>query len=1033
MEESLAAAFTNAEVGFVIAHTNGTLLYVNQAVGNLTGYPPSELINKPYALVIHPEDQGRYQHELKNLMTGSISSLTTQLRCIHKDGHITWVKLHTTLLVADEGQADRLFSIIDDVTNEVIVRDDQQKLLALVDNSLSFMAIADLEGRVTYINEAGRALVGLAKADGLKGITVADFYSPDQYALIRDVAVPTLLRQGYWSGRVKLTHFKTGETIPCQASGIRIDDPNTGKPIGRGFTMRDLRPELAAQETQQKLLTLVDNSIELMSVLELDGRNAYINKAGLALLGFESAEQVQETPISQLHAPEHFALVEQDVLPSVMRTGRWSGEMLVRHLKTGEVFPVFNNTIRIDDPHTSQPIAVGAVMRDRRPELLAQQALLTSEARFRSLIMQAPVAVAVFRGDEFVFETVNEAYLPLIGKTRPEVEGKPLFEVLPETRSTLEPLARELLRTGVPFPASEFAIVLNRHGREETCYFNSIWEPLRLSDGRIDGFVVVAHEVTQQVLARKRAEASEAKLRSIIEEAPVATCLFVGPQLVIELANQPMIRFFGRGPSIVGQPVRDVLTGADGDVSAIALLEQVFRTGNSFTAPAAPANLIIGGVESTYYFDLSLKPLRNEAGQVYAILETAIEVTAEVINRKKLEASETYFRRLTDTVPTIIWETAPDGNCTYLNQQWYAATGQTQAEAEGFGWLRATHPDDKPEVGRLFMEANQRQTSFRALYRMRQTDGSYRWTIDLGSPRFSETGAYEGMIGTVVDVHEQVLAGQAIEESEARFRTLSAQLDQQVQARTQQLEASIHDLQRSNENLQQFAYIASHDLQEPLRKIQSFGDLLKNQYATGLGEGITYLDRMQSAASRMSTLIRDLLAYSRISTQQEATARVPLTQVVRQAVLDLDLLIGETRAVIRIDPLPTVLGDTSQLGQLFLNLLGNALKFRRTGVPPQVQIQAHHVLPSDLPPSVKPARAAPTYHRIDVTDNGIGFDEQYVDRIFQVFQRLHGRSEYTGTGIGLAICEKVAANHGGAITARSQPGQGATFSIYLPA
>jgi PAS domain S-box-containing protein len=115
---------------------------------------------------------------------------------------------------------------------------------------------------------------------------------------------------------------------------------------------------------QQKLFTLVDNSIELMSILEMDGKNSYINKAGITMLGFDNAQQVQETPIAQLHAPEHFALVEQQVLPSVMNSGRWSGEMLVRHLKTGEIFPVFNNTIRIDDPATGQPIAVGAVMRD---------------------------------------------------------------------------------------------------------------------------------------------------------------------------------------------------------------------------------------------------------------------------------------------------------------------------------------------------------------------------------------------------------------------------------------------------------------------------------------------------------------------------------------------------------------------------------------------------------------------------------------------------------------------------------------------
>lgn len=537
---------------------------------------------------------------------------------------------------------------------------------------------------------------------------------------------------------------------------------------------------------------------------------------------------------------------------------------------------------------------------------------------------------------------------------------------------------------------------------------------------------------TQQEAAHQRIQESEARLRSLVEEAPVATCLYMGPNLVIELANEPMIRFFGCGPSIVGKAVRSVLTAPGPHQSAIALLEQVLLTGDPFTAQAAPAELIVDGQAGTYYFDLSLKPLRRTSGEIYAILQTAVDVTAEVVNRRKLEASETYFRRLTDTVPTIIWETAPDGYCTYLNHQWYVTTGQTQAQAEGFGWLEATHPDDQPEASRLFLTANQRRMPFSALYRLRQTNGSYRWALDLGSPRFSETGRYEGMIGTVVDVHEQVLARQEIEASEARLRSLSASLDQQVQVRTEQLQTSIQDLQRSNENLQQFASIASHDLQEPLRKIQSFSDLLKTQYGDALGEGVVYLERMQSAAGRMSTLIKDLLAYSRISTQQDATGPVALGAVVEGVLSDLEIRIGETGAQVTLESLPTVPGDGSQLGQLFQNLISNALKFRRPGVAPLIRVSCQRLPAGALPPSVRPTRSAPTYYHIEVADNGIGFEQKYVERMFQIFQRLHSKNEYAGTGIGLAICAKVVANHGGAIRATSQSGQGATFGVYLP-
>ena len=294
-----------------------------------------------------------------------------------------------------------------------------------------------------------------------------------------------------------------------------------------------------------------------------------------------------------------------------------------------------------------------------------------------------------------------------------------------------------------------------------------------------------------------------------------------------------------------------------------------------------------------------------------------------------------------------------------------------------------------------------------------------------------------GIMVVANEITQQVMARQLIETSEAKYRQLSEDLDERVQQRTLELDAMNRDLVRSNQNLEKFAYIASHDLQEPLRKIQAFGDLLKSHHADGLGKGLDYLQRMQSAASRMSVLITDLLTYSRISTRQQAASAVPLSQTLNQVLDNLSLHVAETKASIKIGSLPTVQGDASQLGQLFQNLLSNALKFCRKDeegklLNPVIMIHCEEVPARALPPGTKPTRQADRYHRIDVADEGIGFEEKYTDRIFQVFQRLHGKSEYPGTGVGLAICEKVALNHGGAISVTSQPGQGSTFSVYLP-
>ncbi|WP_229379528.1 sensor histidine kinase [Fibrella forsythiae] len=247
-----------------------------------------------------------------------------------------------------------------------------------------------------------------------------------------------------------------------------------------------------------------------------------------------------------------------------------------------------------------------------------------------------------------------------------------------------------------------------------------------------------------------------------------------------------------------------------------------------------------------------------------------------------------------------------------------------------------------------------------------------------------------------------------------------------------QLERKIDELKRSNENLQQFAYVASHDLQEPLRKIQSFGTLLQEQYAPQLGQGTDLVQRMQSAAFRMNILIQDLLTFSRIATQREINLSIALNEVISLILADLDMLITETQASIDVGSLLTVRGDAGQLGQLFQNLITNALKSRPTTGADQISITSTTVDNDELPANVKPIQPAQAYHRIDVVDNGIGFEQKYAKRIFQVFQRLHSKSHYAGTGIGLSICEKVAANHGGTITATSEPGRGATFSVYLP-
>jgi PAS domain S-box-containing protein len=274
----------------------------------------------------------------------------------------------------------------------------------------------------------------------------------------------------------------------------------------------------------------------------------------------------------------------------------------------------------------------------------------------------------------------------------------------------------------------------------------------------------------------------------------------------------------------------------------------------------------------------------------------------------------------------------------------------------------------------------------------------------------------------VLEIHSRVIRD-GLNQSTG-VRSFLIDITQRTRAE-QKLQLQARELSRSNEELAQFAYVASHDLQEPLRKILAFGDRLKTRHAAEIApEGRDYLERMQNAAARMQVLIQDLLSLSRAANRPKTLAAVDLAEVVRTVVSDLEPRIAQIYGRVETGFLPVILADRVQIAQLLQNLIANALKFHKPGQAPLVKVygELHRVRPG----------AAADHVQITVEDNGIGFDEKYLDRIFQVFQRLHGRTEFEGNGIGLAICRKIAERHGGDISATSAPGQGAKFVVTLP-
>ena len=511
---------------------------------------------------------------------------------------------------------------------------------------------------------------------------------------------------------------------------------------------------------------------------------------------------------------------------------------------------------------------------------------------------------------------------------------------------------------------------------------------------------------------------------SILLNAKFPMFLFWGPDLrcFYNDAYRPSLGNQGKHSQALGQPGHQAWPEIWATVKP--WLDQVMAGGEAIWGEDQLIPIDRNGQLEDVYWTFSLSPIHDESDRVAGVLLTCTETTRAVLSRQSLLRSEARFQNLLMQAPVAIAlfrgpnfviELANQRVLEYWDRSLEQVLGkplfEALPEASGQGYeelLNRVLTTGEPFVTRELSVD---------LVRDGQLEKTY---IDFVYEAYYEADqTIQGVMVMANDITQQV--------------TARLQVEEQVQQRTQELARVNDDLHRSNDNLQQFAYVASHDLQEPLRKVQQFGNLLKNQYADQLGDGNDYLIRMLAATSRMSILIKDLLAFARISTLPSTMmVSVSLTNVIQTALADLDLSIQETEAVVSVEWLPVVKGDRSQLEQLFVNLISNALKFRQLGVKPLVSIRAQSVEAIDLPVGLKPTSQAKTYHRIDVSDNGIGFEQKYVDRIFLVFQRLHGKNQYAGTGIGLAICEKVVANHGGAIAVMSQPGQGTVFSVYLP-
>lgn len=514
--------------------------------------------------------------------------------------------------------------------------------------------------------------------------------------------------------------------------------------------------------------------------------------------------------------------------------------------------------------------------------------------------------------------------------------------------------------------------------------------PVCDEDKNVIGGVVAAMDVTDRVGAERAVRESEATLSAVLDALPVGVVISDREGRLVR-ANDAHRELWGRPPQTenweqygewVGfwPETGDRIQAHDWALARALLHGEVVKGELVECEP-------FGGGARRFYLN-NAAPVRDSEGKIVAAVAAEMDITARRRTERALRASEEEFRTLANAIPQLCWMARPDGHIFWYNQRWYEYTGTTQDQMEGWGWQKVHDPEVLPVVMTRWTAAIAAGEPMEVVFPLRGADGVFHPFLTRVTPVRNAAGAVVRWFGTNTDISEQ----------------------KRVEA----------ELRRANHDLQQFAYSASHDLQEPLRNVSIYTQLIERRYASVLDEQAhEWMGYVIEGAQRMAQLVSDLLAYTQLANAEDEPAAPVSVEEVLDDVLDtLHRAIDENGAIVTRDPLPSVVMRRAHVRQILQNLIGNAIKYRKETEPPRISIS---VQPHD------------SQWKFTVRDNGIGIAPDYHRRIFGIFKRLHGRTgKYPGTGIGLAICQRIIERYGGKIWVESEPGAGAAFHFTVP-
>jgi PAS domain S-box-containing protein len=778
---------------------------------------------------------------------------------------------------------------------------------------------------------------------------------------------------------------------------------------------------------EEKFRALAEHSPDMIARFDKEMKQVYVNQAGLRLYG-KSSRSIIGKNVEEVGLTGSYVNLLKERIQRVFETTQ---PMKMEHYIATENGTRYYQSHCVPEFGLDGTVAnVLVVSHDLTERKKAEEALRESEERYRSLFngMTEGFALHEIICDEkgipcdYRFLEINPAFEKLTGLRRENVVGNTMSRILPNDDPKWVKIYGEVALTGKSIHFDNYSPVLKKH-YEVFAYCPA---PRR--------FGVLFIDITERKQAEAALRESEARLKrsQLIAKLGSWELDLVNNRLTW---SDEVYRIFGLQPQ-------------EFDATYDAFLEAVHPDDRAAVDAAYSGSVREG--KDTY--EIEHRVVRRSTGETRNVHERcehvrdasgsiirSVGMVHDITERKRAEEAmrqvEAEERQLAqqrqlalDAARMGWWHYDPITRISSWDARYKEIFGVKGYQRPNDEILAQLHPEDLPRVWAKVEAALDpaNPQPYSAEYRINLPDGSMRWVEAHGTASFEGIGENRratSLVGTVADITER-------KQMEEKLRSSRDELELRVRERTAELKKANAELGRYNrqlealnKELQDFAFVASHDLQEPLRKVRTFGDMLVAKCGVSLDEASKdYLMRMQAATIRMQNLLNSLLAYSRLTTKEEPRKETDLRKSIEAALSNLEITIKEKNADVEVGDLPTVKADRVQMIQLFQNLIGNALKFHRDGKPPHVKIYAQEV---------QNAKGA---YEICVEDDGVGFDQRYVDKVFLPFQRLHGRtSEYEGVGMGLAICKKIVERHGGKIGARSELGKGSTFIVTLPA